>query len=127
MSVDKEFSAYSDDEWAAYYRGQVDALKAWYTDGELAADIRSIWSDSCEGYCLACLDSDYPRNVVIADVVRAVHVRQFGAIRRAAWIARELDREAVRVEDEFLDASDVYREARQVRRAIRAAIRSPKA
>ena len=54
-------------------------------------------------------------------------VAAFGAIRRSAWIARELDREAVRVEDEFLDASDVYREARQVRRAIRAAIGSEKA
>lgn len=58
---------------------------------------------------------------------RQARIEAFGAIRRAVKVARELDREAVRVEDEFLDATDVYREARQVRRAIRAAIGSDKA
>ena len=78
---------------------------------------------------------ELPTNVNPADI-RLSHtctcglshrIAAFGAIRRAATIARDLDREAIRVEDEFLDASDVHREARQVRRAIRAAIRSPKA
>lgn len=123
----KPYSEYTPEEIAAFRRGELEALAAWYTDNDFAESMREIWSDSCEGFC-PCLDSDYPRNVVIADATRAAHIVAFGAIRRAAEVARRADQYA----DEWAkhhrhdDSLAARQRADSIRRAIRSAILSEK-
>ena len=128
----KPYSEYTPEEIAAFRRGELEALGAWYTDNDFAESMRLIWSDSCEGFC-PCLDSDYPRNLVIADATRAAHIAAFGAIRRAAEVARKAERdhasfyaESKRDLDDFGPGVErVFADG--CRAAIRAAIGSPKA
>lgn len=107
----KPYNEYTPEEIDAFRRGELEALSAWYTENEFAETIRLVWADSCESFC-SCLDSDYPRDVVIADVTRAAHIAVFGAIRRAAQEARDWEA--------FGGNGD------SIRRAIRSAIGSEK-
>ena len=60
---------------------------------------------------------------------RDARVEAFGAIRRAAKVARKADRESetLRIEEFDLQSARIAAEARGMRRAIRAAIGSAKA
>lgn len=117
------------DEWRAYERGMDDALTN-YRETAFCAMLRDIWDEHCESYCTACLDSDYPRNAVINDVERVTRAAAFGAIRRAATLAREHDARCAELRVKSPRSAFVLshmNEASAIRRAIRAAIKSPKA
>ena len=100
------------------------------SDDPIRDALAIVWDDHCESYCPACLDSDYPREAVIDDSERIFRIAAFGAIRRAAEIAREHDLQAKLYRN---DESEPWRDieelqcARAVRAAIRAAIGSEKA
>lgn len=116
----KPYNEYTPEEIAAFQRGELEALTAWYTDNDFAESMRLVWSDSCEGFC-PCLDSDYPRNIVIADATRAAHIAAWGAIRRAVEIVREYEEAAERSGD-FAGRHTCRIGAAAIRRAIRAAM-----